>query len=212
MAKDASFDIVSETNLEEVKNAIQMVKKEIDTRFDFKGTISEVKLEKDQLVIISESEFKLEQVKDILTNKLVKRDISSKNLHFEKVEKAFGGNVRQTADLVHGIDKENAKKITQLIKQAELKVKTQIQDDQIRVTGKNRDDLQKVMSLLREANLPISLQFTNCCSTIFILSNSFFDNLTLNCLNYDGLTSHYQLRNRTKTFRHLYIFLCLFKF
>ena len=161
MAKDASFDIVSETNLEEVKNAIQMVKKEIDTRFDFKGTISEVKLEKDQLVIISESEFKLEQVKDILTNKLVQRHISSKNLHFEKVEKAFGGNVRQTADLVNGIDKENAKKITQLIKQAELKVKTQIQDDQIRVTGKNRDDLQKVMSLLREANLPIALQFTN---------------------------------------------------
>ncbi|MEG0267903.1 MAG: DUF520 family protein, partial [Carnobacterium sp.] len=119
MAKDASFDIVSETNLEEVKNAIQMVKKEIDTRFDFKGTISEVKLEKEQLIIVSESEFKLEQVKDILTNKLVKRDISSKNLHFEKIEKAFGGNVRQTADLVNGIDKENAKKITQLIKQAE---------------------------------------------------------------------------------------------
>ena len=161
MAKDASFDIVSETNLEEVKNAIQMVKKEIGTRFDFKGTISEVKLEKDQLVIISESEFKLEQVKDILTNKLVKREISSKNLHFAKVENAFGGNVRQTADLVNGIDKENAKKITQLIKQAELKVKTQIQDDQIRVLGKNRDDLQKVMSLLREANLPIALQFTN---------------------------------------------------
>ena len=161
MAKDASFDIVSETNLEEVKNAIQMVKKEIDTRFDFKGTISEVKLEKEQLIIVSESEFKLEQVKDILTNKLVKRDISSKNLHFEKIEKAFGGNVRQTADLVNGIDKENAKKITQLIKQAEIKVKTQIQDDQIRVTGKSRDDLQKVMSLLREASLPIGLQFTN---------------------------------------------------
>lgn len=161
MAKEASFDIVSETDLEEIKNAIQMTKKEIATRFDFKGTISDVNLEKDQLVFLSESEFKLEQVKDILTGKLIKRNVSSKNLQFGKVEKAFGGNVRQTADLVNGINKEHAKTITQLIKQSGVKVKSQIQEDQIRVTGKNRDDLQKIISILREAKLPIALQFIN---------------------------------------------------
>ncbi|ALV20970.1 YajQ family cyclic di-GMP-binding protein [Carnobacterium antarcticum] len=161
MAKEASFDIVSETNVEEVKNAIQMTKKEIDNRFDFKGSISEISSEKEQVIIVSESEFKLEQVKDVLTNKLIKRDVSSKNLHFGKVETAFGGNVRQTADLMNGINKEHAKTITQLIKQSGSKVKTQIQDDQIRVTGKNRDDLQKVIALLRETSLPIALQFTN---------------------------------------------------
>ncbi len=161
VAKEASFDIVSEINQEEVKNAIALAKKEITNRFDFKGSISEIKLEKNQLVLVSEDEYKIGQVKDILTSKLIKRDVPTKNIHYGESEKAFGGNVRQHADLISGIDKENAKKINTLIKQSGIKVKSTIQDDQIRVTGKSRDDLQQVISLLRDADLKVELQFTN---------------------------------------------------
>ncbi|AEB29695.1 putative nucleotide-binding protein [Carnobacterium sp. 17-4] len=161
MAKEASFDIVSEMNMEEIKNSIQLATKEIANRFDFKGSISEIKLEKEKLVLVSDDDFKLEQVKDVLSNKLVKRGVPTRNLHYSSTEKAFGGNVRQFADLINGIDKEHAKTITQLIKKSGIKVKTQIQDDQIRVTGKNRDDLQQVIALLRDTDLPIDLQFIN---------------------------------------------------
>ncbi|MGY3777655.1 YajQ family cyclic di-GMP-binding protein [Isobaculum melis] len=161
LAKEASFDIVSEMNKEEVKNAIQIAKKEIVNRFDFKGSISDIKMENDRLVLISEDDYKIGQVKDILASKLIKRGVPTKNLHYSESEHAFGGNVRQYADLVSGISKEHAKTINDMIKKSGIKVKMQNQDDQIRVTGKNRDDLQKVIALLREANLPIDLQFTN---------------------------------------------------
>ncbi|ASZ07771.1 YajQ family cyclic di-GMP-binding protein [Enterococcus thailandicus] len=161
MAKDASFDIVSEVNMEEVKNAIQQTTKELTNRFDFKGSTVEIKLEQNRLVVLGDDDFKLEQIKDVLLSKLIKRGVPIKNIHFSDSEHALGGKAKQNADLVSGIDRENAKKITTAIKNAKLKVKAQIQEDQIRVMGKSRDDLQEVISLLRKLDLPIELQFTN---------------------------------------------------
>lgn len=161
MAKEASFDVVSEVNLEEVKNAIQIALKEITNRFDFKDSKVEIRLEGNKMVVVADDDFKMEQVKDVLFSKLIKREVPVKNIHFSESEHALGGTVRQSADLITGIDKENAKKINTAIKDAKLKVKSQIQNDQIRVTGKNRDDLQKVIALLKQLELPIELQFTN---------------------------------------------------
>lgn len=161
MAKEASFDIVSEVNLEEVKNAIQIALKEITNRFDFKDSTVEIKMENNQIVVVADDDFKMEQVKDVLFSKLIKREVPVKNIQFSTSEHALGNTVRQTAALISGIDKENAKKINTAIKDAKLKVKSQIQNDQIRVTGKSRDDLQKVMAILRKLELPIELQFTN---------------------------------------------------
>lgn len=161
MAKDNSFDIVSEMNLEEVKNAIQIAEKEILNRYDFKGSKSQMSLDNGDLVLISDDDYKLEQLKDILVTKLIKRGVPTKNLDYQKVENALGGTVRQRVKLKSGIDKDDAKKINNAIKESKLKVKSQIQDDQIRVTGKSRDDLQAVMQLVRELDLSVDAQFTN---------------------------------------------------
>ncbi|HPR80755.1 cyclic-di-GMP-binding protein [Enterococcus sp. DIV2402] len=161
MAKDASFDVVSEMNMEEVKNAIQMTLKELKNRFDFKGATVDITFDNQKLTIVGDDDFKLEQIKDVLLGKLVKRGVPIKNIHFSETEHALGAKSRQHAELISGIDKENAKKVTTAIKNAKLKVKAQIQDDQIRVTGKSRDDLQEVIQLLRKLDLPIELQFTN---------------------------------------------------
>ena len=160
-AKEASFDVVSEVNMEEVKNAIQIALKELKNRFDFKGSIADIKLENDKLVVVAEDDYKVEQVKDILFGKLVKRNVPIKNIHFSESEKSLGGTARQYGDLISGIDKENAKKINTAIKNSGITVKSQIQEDKIRVTGKSRDDLQKVMALLRELDLPMALEFNN---------------------------------------------------
>lgn len=161
MSKESSFDIVSMVDMAEVTNAIQIALKEIENRFDFKGSKSDISLEKEEIVLLSDDEYKLNQVKDVLLSKLVKRDVPIKNLDYGKVEPAAGGTVRQRVKLVQGIDKEHAKKINGLIKDAGLKVKTQVQDDQIRVTGKSRDDLQAVIAAIRKADLPIEVQFIN---------------------------------------------------
>ncbi|MBY0144820.1 YajQ family cyclic di-GMP-binding protein [Neobacillus niacini] len=161
MAKDESFDIVSKVDFPEVTNAITATMKEIKTRYDFKGSKSEVTLDKEELVLVSDDEFKMDQLKDVLLGRLIKRGVPVKNLDYGKLEKASGGTVRQRAKLVQGIDKENAKKINTIIKNSGLKVKSQIQDDQVRVSGKNRDDLQKIISLVREADLTVDVQFIN---------------------------------------------------
>lgn len=161
MAKDASFDVVSEMNLEEVKNAVQMTLKELKNRFDFKDSTVDITLNDKVLTVISDDDYKVEQIKDVLFSRLVKRGVPIKNIHFSESEHALGGKARQTAELISGIDKDNAKKITTAIKDSKLKVKAQIQDDQVRVTGKNRDDLQAVIATLRKLELPIELQFTN---------------------------------------------------
>lgn len=160
-AKDNSFDIVSQINIEEVKNAVQIALKEITNRFDFKGSKSDMKLEKEDLILISDDDFKLDQVKDVLTAKLIKREVPTKNLQYEKVEQAADNTVRQRVILKSGIDRDDAKKINNAVKESKLKVKTQIQDDQIRVTGKSRDDLQQVMQIVRELPLSVDVQFIN---------------------------------------------------
>ncbi|MDG5786001.1 YajQ family cyclic di-GMP-binding protein [Evansella sp. AB-P1] len=161
MAKDSSFDIVSKIDFSEVTNAITMAKKEITNRYDFKGSKSDISLDNEELVLVSDDEYKLEQLKDVLLSKLIKREVSIKNLDYGKVEGASGGTVRQRVKIIQGIDKEQAKKINTIIKNSGVKVKSQIQDDQIRVTGKNRDDLQAIIAAIREADLSIDVQFIN---------------------------------------------------
>ncbi|MFS0864198.1 YajQ family cyclic di-GMP-binding protein [Fredinandcohnia sp. 179-A 10B2 NHS] len=161
MSKESSFDIVSKVDLPEVTNAISIAKKEIQTRYDFKGSKSDISLDKEELVLISDDEYKLEQLKDVLISKMIKRGVATRNIDYGKIENASGGTVRQRAKLIQGIDKENAKKINTIIKNSGLKVKSQVQDDQVRVTGKNRDDLQQIIAAIRGADLPIDVQFIN---------------------------------------------------
>lgn len=161
MSSENSFDIVSKFDLQEMNNAITQAEKEIDTRFDFKGSKSSMKLDKDALIIISDDEFKLNAVIDILQSKMVKRGLTLKNVEYGKIEPASLGTVRQKLTLKQGIDQDNAKKINVLIRDSKLKVKSQIQGDQIRVTGKSKNDLQAIMQLLRKADLSLDLQFTN---------------------------------------------------
>lgn len=125
MSKESSFDIVSKVDLSEVTNAVNIALKEIQNRYDFKGSKSDISLEKDELILISDDEFKLEQLKDVLIGKLIKRGVPTKNIQYRKIEPASGGTVRQRAKLVQGIDKDNAKKINTIIKNTGLKVKSQ---------------------------------------------------------------------------------------
>jgi hypothetical protein len=161
MASEYSFDIVSRVDLQEVSNAVQQAVKEIGNRFDFKGSKSDIQLDKDTLVVVSDDEYKLKSVLDILQSKLVKRGVPLRNLEYGKPEPAAGGTVRQQIRLKQGIDQDNAKKINNLIRDTKLKVKSQIQGDQIRVSGKSKDDLQAVIAALRSADLPLELQFVN---------------------------------------------------
>lgn len=161
MASESSFDIVSKMDIQELTNAINQTEKEIANRFDFKNSKSSLKLEKDALVIVSDDEYKLNAVIDILQSKMIKRGLSFKNLDLGKIEPASMGTVRQRLGLKQGIDQENAKKINILIRDSKLKVKSQIQGDSIRVTGKSRDDLQQIIQMLNKADLPLDLQYTN---------------------------------------------------
>jgi uncharacterized protein YajQ (UPF0234 family) len=161
MASEYSFDIVSKVDMQEVNNAVTQALKEIETRFDFKGSKSGIKLEGETLVVSSDDEFKLKNVLDILQTKLIKRGVPILNLDYGKVEPAAGQTVRQQIKMKQGIDQEAAKKMNILIRDSKLKVKSQIQGDQLRVTGKSKDDLQAVMQLLRGADLKLELQFIN---------------------------------------------------
>lgn len=161
MSSENSFDIVSKLDMQEMNNAINQAEKEIATRFDFKGSKSSITLDKEELVVVSDDDFKLQNVLDILQSKMAKRGISLKNLEYGKVEGASSGTVRQRIKVKQGVDQDNAKKINIMIRDSKLKVKSQIQGDQIRVTGKSKDDLQAVMAMLRKAALPLDLQFIN---------------------------------------------------
>jgi cyclic-di-GMP-binding protein len=158
---DSSFDVVSEVDLQEVKNAIAQAMKEILTRFDLKNSGSSVELAGEELVIVSSDEFKLKAVREILEGRLVKRNVPLKALSFGTADKALGGTVRQRVTLQKGIPTEKAREIVKLIKGTKRKVQAAIQGDQLRVSGKNKDDLQAVMRLLRETDLGIDMQFTN---------------------------------------------------
>ena len=163
MASDNSFDIVSKTDMQEGKNAIEQALKEVAQRFDFKGSKSDVKLEEknNEIIVSSDDEYKLKSLIDILQAKLVKRGISLKALTYEKIESALGSTVRQSIKLQQGIPSEKAKEIIKSIKETKLKVQSQIQGDQLRVSGKNRDDLQSVIKLLRDSDFGIDMQFIN---------------------------------------------------
>lgn len=161
MAKDPSFDIVSEVDFQEVDNAVNQTIKEITQRYDFKNSKSTVELEGEDIKIIADDDFKLRSVIDILQSKLIRRKVSIKNLQYGKVEEASGGLVRQGIKIQQGIETDLAKKIVKDIKGLKLKVQAQIMNDQVRVTGKNRDDLQEVIKFLKGQDYNIELQFTN---------------------------------------------------
>jgi uncharacterized protein YajQ (UPF0234 family) len=158
---ESSFDIVSKVDLQEVKNALQQVEREIAQRFDFKNSVSTAELEGEVLKLHSDDEYKLKALTDIVESKLIKRGISPKGLDFGKVEPASKGTVRQDVKLKMGLDQDTARKVVKLIKDSGKKVNAQIQGDQVRVTAKSRDDLQGVIQLLKGAELPLDLQFVN---------------------------------------------------
>jgi cyclic-di-GMP-binding protein len=161
MANEFSFDVVSKTDMQEVANAIQQAQKELAQRFDFKGSKSSIELSGEELVLVSDDEGKLVSVKDILESKLVKRKVSLKAIDYQKLEQAAGGTVRQRAKIVQGIEVEKAKAIVKTIKDAKVKVQASIQADQVRVTGRSKDDLQRAMTVVKETDYGIPLQFTN---------------------------------------------------
>ncbi len=162
MAQDNSFDIVSKVDIQEVRNAISQALKEIHQRFDLKDSHSEVNLEgNDSIQLASADEYKLEAVKDILSQKLVKRGVSLKNLTYGKIEPAAGKSVRQKISLQQGIPIEKAKEIVRLIKEAKKRAQASIQGDVVRVSSKDRDELQSIIAMLRARDLGLDLQFTN---------------------------------------------------
>lgn len=161
MAQEFSFDVVSKTDMQEVSNALQQAQKELAQRFDFKGSKSSIEMSGEEIVLVSDDEGKLVSVKDILETKLVKRKVSLKSLDYSKIEPAAGGTVRQRVKIVQGIETEKAKAIVKTIKDAKVKVQASIQSDQVRVVGRSKDDLQRAMTLVRETDYGIPLQFTN---------------------------------------------------
>ena len=161
MAADNSFDVVSEVDLMEVSNAIQQAIKEIRQRFDFKGSVSDITLEKEILTLVSDDETKLKSVTDIVQTKLVKRGVSLKALDYGTIQPAAKGSVRQVVTIKKGIASEKAKEIVKFIKGTGVKVQAAIQEDQVRVSGKKRDDLQAIMQQLKAQDFGIDLQFTN---------------------------------------------------
>ena len=161
MAKDCSFDVVSEVDMQEVDNAVNQAKKEIGTRYDFRGSKSEINLEGDTIKIIGDDEYKLNAIIDVLKGKMVKRNVAVKNLDFGKIEPAAGATVRQVITIKKGITKENAKEVVKAIKNMKLKVQASIQEDQVRVSGKDKDDLQAVIQMLKQLDVPVELQFVN---------------------------------------------------
>jgi uncharacterized protein YajQ (UPF0234 family) len=156
-----SFDIVSKVDMQEIDNAVNQAAKEIEQRYDFKGTHNEIALEKDGIALLGADDYKLQAMIDILKGKLVRRGVSAKCLDFGKKEPASGGAVRQRAAIVQGVSTEKGKEIVKLIKDSKLKVQAQIMEDQVRVTGKKIDDLQEIIQFLKGKDLGIELQFVN---------------------------------------------------
>ena len=161
MAGANSFDVVSEVDLMEVSNAVQQAMKEIRQRFDFKGSVSDITLDGETLTLHSDDESRLKAVIDVLTTKLVKRGVSLKALEYGTIQPAAKGTVRQVVTIQRGIPTERAKEIVKFIKGTGIRVQAQIQESQVRVSGKNRDDLQAVIQSLKARDFGLDLQFTN---------------------------------------------------
>ena len=161
MSNECSFDVVSKVDLSEVDNAVHQTSREIGQRFDFKGSQVSVTREEHALLLSAEDDFKLKQVLDILETRLVKRQVSLKALSLGQVESAGGGRVRQRIELQQGIPTEKAREIVKLIKATKRKVQVQIQENQVRVFGRDRDELQAVIQFMRDQELGIDMQFVN---------------------------------------------------
>lgn len=160
---DSSFDIVSKVDIAEAANAVDQAMREIKQRFDFRGSVSKIEMNQNEnkITLTSDDEFKLKSVVDVLQGKLIKRGISLKALVYGKVENASSGTVRQDVTLQQGIPQEKAKEIVKLIKDKKMKVQAQIQADQVRVSAKKKDDLQTVITELKEKDFGLPLQFAN---------------------------------------------------
>jgi len=157
-----SFDIVLKMDLQEVDNAIHQAIKEMTQRYDFKGSKSSIEWDKKETItLVGDDDYKLTAVTDILQSKLIKRGISVKNLTYGKAEPSFEGTLRQKITLVQGIPSDKAKEISKLIKENKLKVQSQYQDEQVRVTGKKRDDLQEAIGMVRSQDLGLDFEFIN---------------------------------------------------
>lgn len=161
MAQQNSFDIVSQVDRAEIKNALDQTMKEVRQRFDFKGSRSEVRLEENELILTAEDETKLRNMNDILQQKLVRRGVPLKALSYGRVEPAAGGTVRQHAAVQQGIPSDKAREIVKVIKDSKLKVQAAIQGDTVRITGRDRDTLQEVIALLKARDFGINMQYTN---------------------------------------------------
>ena len=163
MAKDHSFDIVSEVDLQEMTNAVEQTKKEIGTRYDFRGSNSSMSWNRDEkkVEIKTESDFRLRSIIDILQTKCIRRGVSIKNLEYKPVEKAAGGTVRQTIEIRQGIPTDKAKIIVKYIKETKIKVQSSIQSDQVRIQSSKIDNLQEIMLIVKKKDFGLELQFTN---------------------------------------------------
>ena len=161
MAGDQSFDVVSDFDEQELRNALDQVRREVGTRFDFKGVTVDLTQSKTELVLLTDDEHRAAAVKDLIESKAIRRSLSLKIFDWGKVEEAGGNKVRQHIGLRRGLSDEIARRITRLIREEFPKVKSQIQGDAVRVSGKSRDDLQRVITRLRELDEPVPLQFEN---------------------------------------------------
>ncbi len=161
MAKDSSFDVVSQVDKQEMANAVNQVQKEVAQRFDFRGSSASLTLEENCLKLAAEDEYKLDAILTMLRIRLAKRGVPLRCLEPGKIEPAAKGTVRQQVNIRQGIDKEKAKSIINTVKGLKLKVTAQIQDDQVRVSGAKKDDLQAVIKKLKESDFGIDLQFIN---------------------------------------------------
>ena len=156
-----SFDVVSQVDRQEIDNAVNQTRKEIGQRYDFKGTKTTIDIDKDSLHVVSDDDYKVKAVVDVLQSKFVRRGISLKALVYGKIEPAAGGLAKQTITVQQGIDADHARQIVKLVKDMKSKVQTQIQGDQLRISGKKRDDLQQAIQLLKAQDLDLPLQFIN---------------------------------------------------
>lgn len=161
MASDCSFDIVSQFDEQELLNAIDQTRRDVQTRYDLKDSKTDIVQAKDNITITTDSEISLKSVRDILESKAIRRQLSLKIFKPGKEENAAGGRTRQVIQLQQGITQEQAKEISKLIRDAHPKVRTQIQGDAVRVTAKSRDELQSIISLLKQTDYPIPLDFIN---------------------------------------------------
>ena len=158
-----SFDVVSKFDMQEIDNAVNMVKRDIANRYDFKGSSSDLELNKNEnsIKLKADNEYQIQAIADMLEKRAISRKVSIKTFDYGSIEQASGMSIRQIVKLKQGIDKDNATKINKLIKSQKLKVQSQIQGDQLRVTGKKIDDLQEVIQLIKEKNISLPLQFIN---------------------------------------------------